>query len=285
MSGAGPHRLNASFIAATRGKLFCVDHLPPAGQATRGCVLLLSPFAEELNKSRRMIALAAGRLAAAGWWVRVADLFGCGDSPGEFVAATWDGWVDDLAKLAADAQRSSGGALWLWGVRSGALLVAPLFERLPQAHVLLWQPTLSGRQMLTQFLRLKVAAGMLGETKGAGVNQLRDALLQGGPSLEVAGYELSSVLARAVDRAAWGLPSSFGGRLAWLEVAQDESAALSPAAQMQIDKLRAAGITVDAAAVTGPAFWQTSEISECPALIEQTVARLEATHDAAVLNS
>ena len=275
MTGAEPVRLNASFVAAPSGNLFCIARAP-AGDAARGCVFLLPPFAEELNKSRHMMALAARHFAAAGWHVRMADLFGCGDSAGDFADATWDGWLEDLVQLATEARRSSGGVLWLWALRSGALFVPALLEHMPDAQVLLWQPVLSGRQMLTQFLRLKAAADMLGEAPRVGANQLRENLLQGGESIEVVGYALSAELARGLDRAAWGVPGTFEGRVVWIEVAQGEAAGPTPASEAQIERLRAAGIRVDASAVAGAAFWQTSEIAECPELIARSLAMLDA---------
>ena len=43
-----------------------------------------------------------------------------------------------------------------------------------------------------------------------------------------------------------------------------------------IAKCRAAGARVESAVVTGPPFWQTTEIEEAPALIEETVRALKA---------
>ena len=45
------------------------------------------PFCEEMNKARRMAALQSRRLAALGYSVLQIDLFGCGDSSGDFADA------------------------------------------------------------------------------------------------------------------------------------------------------------------------------------------------------
>jgi len=58
-------------MAGSRGALFAVYHPPAAGMASCGGVLYAPPFAEELNKSRRMIAQQARRLAAAGFGVLI----------------------------------------------------------------------------------------------------------------------------------------------------------------------------------------------------------------------
>jgi len=75
------------FLPASRGERFCIFH--PAAGALRGAVLYLHPFAEEMNKSRRMAALQSRMLAARGIAVLQIDLFGCGDSSGDFGDASW----------------------------------------------------------------------------------------------------------------------------------------------------------------------------------------------------
>jgi hypothetical protein len=45
------------------------------------------PFAEEMNKSRRMIAEVGRRLEGSGVGMLLVDLFGTGDSEGEFAQA------------------------------------------------------------------------------------------------------------------------------------------------------------------------------------------------------
>ena len=57
-------------------------HHPARGGAVRARVLYLHPLAEEMNRSRRMAALQARALAAAGCEVLQPDLLGCGDSAG-----------------------------------------------------------------------------------------------------------------------------------------------------------------------------------------------------------
>src|SRR5688500_5815022 len=95
MTVAGPVNETASFEPSASGpRLRCVAE--PAGGTVRGVVLLLPPFAEEMNKSRRMCALLARGLAADGWRVVRIDLLGCGDSAGSLRDASWEQWCDDL---------------------------------------------------------------------------------------------------------------------------------------------------------------------------------------------
>src|SRR5258705_9769402 len=72
------------FLPLDNAKRFCISTIPSNGVEPRGSVLYLPPFAEEMNKSRRMAALQARAFARIGWNVLQMDLFGCGDSSGEF---------------------------------------------------------------------------------------------------------------------------------------------------------------------------------------------------------
>ena len=56
------------------------------------------PFAEEMNKSRRMVALQASALADAGYAVLQLDLDGCGDDSSGFADASWEGWCSDVVR-------------------------------------------------------------------------------------------------------------------------------------------------------------------------------------------
>jgi exosortase A-associated hydrolase 2 len=140
------------------GQRFCLFH-PAQGDVVRGRVVYVHPFAEEMNKSRRMAARGARALAAAGFSVLQIDLHGCGDSSGDFGDASWQGWIDDVLRASRwlggrDADHAAA-PLWLWGLRAGCLLAAAAAARLDEAcNFCFWQPVTAGRQQLQQFLRL-----------------------------------------------------------------------------------------------------------------------------------
>ena len=110
------------------GQRFCLFH-PPQG-VPRGRVLYLHPFAEELNTTRRVVAQQARALAQAGFAVLQIDLLGCGDSSGDFADASWEAWLDDAQQAYGWLTDHATGPLWLWGMRSGALLATALAARL-----------------------------------------------------------------------------------------------------------------------------------------------------------
>jgi exosortase A-associated hydrolase 2 len=269
--------LEAFFIDGAAGRMFCLLHAPAAGVAVRGSVLCLPPFAEEMNKARRMIAMQSRSLAADGWWVLRPDLQGCGDSEGDFADATWAGWIDDASCAARWLRERAGATPALWGVRAGCLLASAVANADPSIdRLLFWQPVVSGKQHLQQFLRLKVAGGMLAEErKGAdGTRELRERLLAGG-SVEVAGYTLPGGVAAGMDEARLQAGRG-GGRLDWFEVSGATEPVIAVAARVAIDAWQAAGWQVRSAALAGASFWQTQEIEEVHALIADSTAAMAA---------
>ncbi len=265
--------MQPDFLAAGDGRRFCLFHPAPGGKA-KAAVLYLHPFAEEMNKARRMAALQSRALAAAGCDVLQIDLLGCGDSDGDFADATWTAWREDVVAGYRRLRERSAAPLVLWGSRAGCLLAAEAAAELPEAaDFLFWQPVVSGKQHWQQFMRLKMAGEMAsGQAKAAG-EQLRAQLAAGQP-VEIAGYEVAPALVAGLAQAELSPPAGRGGRVVWLETSLRDDAALAPVALKHIEQWRAAGFTVDAAVVRGPAFWQTSEIEEAPELLAATLAAL-----------
>ncbi len=261
----------AFFLTVANGQRLCLYH-PRQGKA-RGAVLHLHPFAEEMNKARRMAALQSRLLAENGYAVLQIDLHGCGDSSGDFGDATWESWLAD-AQGALDWLREHCDApLWLWGLRSGCLLAAAAARQLDApVNFLFWQPVISGKQYLQQFLRLKVAGAML-SGDGRGVMEALKAQLAAGQSVEIAGYALSAGMAAGLENAELSPPAR-PGRLHWLEVSARPDATLAPAAQKRIEQWQAAGFTSASAVLPAPTFWQTAEIEEAPALLAATTQAL-----------
>lgn len=271
--------MQAFFLDSGDGsQRFCVHH-QAQGPAKRGQLLYLHPFAEEMNKSRRMAALQARAFAAAGFEVLQIDLLGCGDSAGDFGDASWRSWLDDALLGCRWLQsRPDPAPLWLWGLRAGCLLAVETLQQLGlPANLLLEQPPASGKPLLQQFLRLKIAGEMMdGASKGA-MAEMR-ALLSRGDSIEIAGYQLAASLAQGLEGASLQPPSGLAAqRLIWLELSTRADAQWTPVALQAQQRWRDAGWQVDADLVTGPAFWQTTEIEEAPELTDAAARLLLAT--------
>ena len=262
----------AFFLSTGSGQRFFLFH-PPQGYALRGCVLYLHPFAEELNCTRRVVAQQARALAQAGYGVLQMDLSGCGDSEGSFADATWEDWLKDAQHAHHWLREHASGPLWLWGMRAGALLATALANNLSDpCHLLLWQPTINGQQMLQQFLRLHTASQWLGAGKTSGKTPAQ--MLDNDQPVDIAGYTLSPVLARSLAAARLQPPKRAPGQLVWLELAAQTEPALSPSSEKQLDVWRAAGWAVTAQALTGPLFWQTVGTDDAPALMRATLDAL-----------
>jgi exosortase A-associated hydrolase 2 len=274
--------MQAFFLPAGTGQRFCIHH-PPAGNATRGAVLYLHPWAEEMNKSRRMAAMQSRALAQAGFAVLQIDLHGCGDSSGDFGDASWEDWIaDTLLGVRWLREHHPSAPLWLWGLRAGALLAAQAAAQLDEAcNFLFWQPTPAGKPLLQQFLRLKLAGDLQqGPPKGA-MDALRQELAAG-RSVDVAGYALPAALAHGLERATLAPPARTGGTVAWIEVSSREGATLLPASASTVAAWTAAGHAMQTSVVPGPPFWQTQEIEDAPALLLASVAAMQAVPALAV---
>ena len=278
-----PEAFFLSAAPAEGGQRFCLYH-PAQGDTLRGLVVYIHPFAEEMNKARRMAALQTRALAGAGYAVLQIDLLGCGDSSGDFGDASWHNWVSDVVQ-ACQWLRGRGNSidpaasqapLWLWGLRASCLLAVEAARQLnAPCNFLFWQPPATGKPLLQQFLRLKVAADMLGgQTKGA-MEAMRQQLA-GGASVEIAGYMLSPSLASGLEQAVLVPPASQGQaqRLEWFELSTRENTSLSPVSAPNIAQWQQSGFSASSHMVQGPAFWQTTEIEEAPRLIAATTAAL-----------
>lgn len=258
----------AFFLAGRRGDRFCVLRTPP-GRAVGGLVVV-QPFAEESNKSRRIIAEQARELVRAGFAVLHLDLLGCGDSAGDFADATWEAWVEDVQDGIEALRRHVDGVIWLWGIRAGCLLACQVAHTLPSPpNLLMWQPVRSGSQHLTQFLRARALSDLIGDGEAQTTTRQMLEELNHGNQVEVAGYRLAPGLALGLSAAELRAPPS-SCRVVWLEVSSSDPATLSLATAGVVETWRRDGMQVVAEVVHGPPFWQTVEIEECPGLVRRT---------------
>lgn len=238
-------------------------------------VIYLPPFAEELNRARRMAALQAQMLAAAGTGMLVLDPYGCGDSGGDFGDARWETWLEDTARAALWMREQGYGSITLLGLRLGALLALAAARIANASHVMLWNPVLRGDQMINQFLRLRLAADLSGGKKGEGTGEMRRALASGN-AIEIAGYELASELVSAIEPLRLAdLGAVVAAPIEWVEVVSAVDQALSPAQEQIMTKWRAADRTFTYHQVTGEPFWSLQETTIAPDLLTLTARLLE----------
>ena len=246
-------------------------------QSSGPCVLVVPPFGEEMNKCRRMIVEVARALAAEGTAVLVPDLYGTGDSEGEFRDADWETWKADLDTAVGWAKEQGWLLKGVLAIRLGSVLAAEWLRERNHAleRAVLWQPVESGNAFLTQFLRLRVAASMM-DSRRETVGELRKKL-SGGETLEVAGYELSGRLATQLDGAQ--LLENLGAlakEIACFDVGPDAAPAESPRIKRMSERAAAGGTRWVAQQLTGEPYWTSTEIVALPKLVEKSAAALGA---------
>ena len=273
----------AFFLPAPNGERYCLYYAPAEGVVPRCALVYVHPFADEMNKCRRMAALQARAFADAGHAVLQIDLHGCGDSSGDFGAARWETWHADISLAYDWLSRRQPALVGLWGTRLGALLALDFASRAthPVACVMLWQPVLNGTLYMTQFLRIRMAgdmlvggepaAGMQGVAPKANTTQAMRTALAGGESLEIGGYLLAPELVKAIDPitlAALGAP---GMPVHWFEIISEAGRTLPPAANNAAAALRERGVDLQVHLIAGPPFWASQEIVEAPLLLAATL--------------
>ena len=221
-----------------------------------------------------MAALASAALADDGWLVLRFDPKGCGDSEGDFSDATWDCWLDDVSFFTRWLNENADGPLLIWTMRAGALLVTDwAIRNNAMPPLLMWQPVFNGRRYLNQFFRLRAAAEMLDSSGAKGVvselwDKLRDDV-----EISVAGYSLNPALVNPMSEVNVSLLDKYTAPLTVLEVSGADTPAVTPAVKNLLHKWTENGVLSTASAVSGPPFWQTTEVEVAPSLIKATVKR------------
>lgn len=274
MSELSPTVCEPFFLPFGKGNLFCIFHAPKA-EITKGAILYLHPFAEEMHKSRRMAALQARRFAASGYAVLQVDLPGCGDSFGDFADADWDSWLASALSAYFWLRQRTEQRIALWGLRTGATLALELSCAIPEAAgIILWQPVINGERFLNQFLRIKIASEMLSERPThSGTQQIRNELASG-KSVEVGGYLLSSKFALEIDRLRLS-QYEVKAPIFWFELLPMSIDLPPKVTSDTIQMLISKGAEVKLTTLQCDPFWTTQEIHVCEGLLRETTQALQ----------
>ena len=266
-------RLEPFFLNTSRGRIFLLLRAPGEAASVQRCVLFVPAFAEEMNKCRRQVTETTNALVANGLSALVVDLYGTGDSEGEFSAATWDGWKSNIDTAMAWAGRAGLPIEGLVATRLGCALAAESLRDTGRnvQRTVFWQPVHIGRQYITQFLRLRVTASMMEGDAKETVDGLK-ARLNCGERLEVAGYELPPELWRAIENIELSASLSDSlGQLRLVEVGRARDGELSVVGRRLVDAAQERDIDTSGVHISGEPFWSTTEIVVNPELTELTV--------------
>ena len=233
-------------------------YTPAETEADCSDVLYVHPFAGEMFASRNLISALARELSSAGVGVLTVDLYGCGDSSGDFGDARWDIWREDLAAAARWLQTQGRDRLCLWGLRLGALLAMD-FAAHSQGHyekIVLWQPVISGSAMLTQFFRTNLDEADSKMFAGELMDPAARKALHESKSIEVAGYEISWELVRAIDNleiASKG--QAVSAPIHWTEIGERTETPFSADSLQVIAAWKRNGVSVTTHKSVGLPFW------------------------------
>jgi len=240
--------------------LFAVVHEPAPDVAARGGILLAPPLGEEMNRCRLAVAAAARRFSALGWTTLVVDLYGTGDSAGDFGEATVERWCDDLRSAWSWLRERADGEAVLWALRGGALLALSLREELRPHRLVLWSPVLSGREAVDAVLRLASAGEALGPQDGKAPARQR---IRDEGKLEIGGYCWSEALLAGLEALRHDDRRILAEGVLWLDVPG------------RAERQPGAG-GLQPRAIEGAAFWRAAEPVAADAWAEATAGWLQA---------
>src|SRR5690606_22479533 len=120
-------RMHAEFVDASGRRLFTILRAPSL--AGGECMLVVPPFAEEMDKGRRMVAELARQVCDSGKALLCVDLSGTGDSDGDFGEARVRHWIDDLMCAIAWSDAKGWRVTSVLGIRLGAVIAAALVRQ------------------------------------------------------------------------------------------------------------------------------------------------------------
>ena len=260
------------FLTSGLGRIFCIYHAPVGDVKPWGNVLVIPAFNEEMNRCRSMVTIQAQALAKQGLGTLVIDLYGTGESDGDYGDARWETWLEDIRYATAWLDSQPGGCVALLGIRLGfPLAVSAVRNSRKSSALIAWQAVLDGKNYFTLFMRMKIAANMdrtdiPKETSGG-----MRAQLGAGRSIEIAGYEINPELGMALDSLilAEMLPPE-ASKVVWFEKTGSTEGTLSPASEKVVEVWQQSGVSTESQLFDGPAFWALHERVLAPDLVAKT---------------
>lgn len=265
--------ISATYQSGQRG-WWLLTHWQPT-RASGQTLLIVPPFAEEANRSRRLFSELCQQLSLQGWDCYLPDFYGTGDSEGDFAQADLNLWQQDLCQWLTDANINQ--PLHFLACRFGALQLLsfwPAIQQLiPTGKVLLWQPQLDCQKFLQQLFRQHQASQLLQTNKGlAAAEQLAN-----GQAVAIAGYEISPALYCQIKALQPDLGVWRGQSICWLELS---TLSQLPVPAVKIWQQLAADTTTSKQQLLAlPAFWLQQEPLPASELIEQSLLFLTGAPD------
>jgi exosortase A-associated hydrolase 2 len=199
------------FFSSGDARLYGFYEPPRSAPRTTGVLFVHGAF-EERQDAHLVMRDAAERLATKGFPALRFDLYGHGDSDGEFEDATFDTWVANTQDAARELARLSGcNRIALVGLRLGGLVAAAAAasgselpvgdsEKIVLERLVLWQPVVDGNAYVMDVLRAFLAAEMMVHRRASTTRDALVSRLREGQQVNVYGYHLSPSLFDSLAR-------------------------------------------------------------------------------------
>ena len=265
------HTMESTFITLADHRIYLRSRLNVTQSQT--ATLLLSPFAEEMNKSRHLSTQLMSALWQQGQDCFFPDPFGTGDSEADLDDTSAALWRQDLLRFIQQLKDRGYQNLNVVAPRYGALQLIDLLATealpLPLNKIVLWQPYLQSSIFLQQFFRLKIAEQMATGNKTS-QKELEQQLSEG-TVVEIAGYPITQNLVSSMNalRDVAALPALYQQTpLLWLETSMLPN--ISPVCEKGM-ALLSQYFAAEFQQLQGPAWWNATELVQNPELVARSV--------------
>lgn len=268
--------ITAEFIKGVQGQWlltrWCSERARPP------LLIIMPPFAEEANRSRRVFRQLAEALQTQhSYEVWLPDLYGTGDAAGDFSEIDFFCWQQDLADYLATISHCVS-TISLLGCRFGAMQALDFYQRYPQSvpisQVCLWQPQLEPTLFWRQLWRQLQAANLVRQS-----NSIKPAeLFATGQVVDLAGYAITSHFYNQINEIPSVLHPYPQLKIGWFDCASHTE--VSAATKQQAARLQAEdpGV-VRVQNVQSAFFWLQQEPVQCDELIALTIQFLTEAAD------
>ncbi len=259
------------YLSSSHKLPFFLAHYSPETGNSGKAVILVPPFAEELNRSKRMYVLCARQLAAAGMEVYCFDFVGTGDSYGEWGSFSWSDWQQNLADVYRHIKASGSDEISVITLRLGALIVSDAIAagQLQFDKCLFWDPVEDGEIYVRQLMRLKIAAAMSEDAQALTTKDVM-ADIENHGFLEVGGYQITTDLLDSIRQAklAKNIDTLVSAtQLHWMVL---KNTGQSSAVNYPPSVPEALHNQVNMHTVQDTRFWMQQEVTIAPVLLDKT---------------
>lgn len=266
------------FLGSQEGARLVAGQGPWRGlsrRKNRSAVIFLQPFAEEMNRCRRLISLCQKALNDANICSLTLDYYGTGDSAGDFEDASLDQWKDDIHRVCDLAIAAGATSIRLVGLRFGALLAQTVAEtRKDVEDIIAIQPQEGYLRAMRQFIRIATTSLEEADAPATGYGQPSPAKhLEAGATILVGGYSLTPRLYRDFKTAALPDALQCAVTAVFVGLMPEESNDLTASDRRILDALHQRANDVRFSRVNDVQIWHQG-IPEEPRILPQTICDL-----------